>query len=271
VLSDAERREFEERGIVRLPGAVEPRVVTELRERAVAFVAERRLVPEATGAGFALKPSLLAKVTKGRAFAGVWGARVLGVLDEVLGAGAWQTPDDAGQLLFMTYPTPGGSWELPHRMWHLDYPAPGVLRGIPGAQLFLCVDRIEPRGGATLAAAGLPRLVDAIRRREGSEWPGRSADVRKALRAEVPWFRELCSLRPGEDRIARFMRGPTAVAGGTLQVVELAGEAGDVHLMHPWMVHGLSSNCGTRPRMALTARVHTHSEGARRSQASGER
>jgi hypothetical protein len=258
VLSDAERREFEELGIVRLPGAVEPRVVAELRERTVAFVAERRLVPEATGAGFAVKPSLLARVTKGRTFASVWGARVRGVLDDVLGVGAWQTPDDAGQLLFMTWPTPAARWELPHKMWHLDYPAPGALRGIPGAQLFLCVDRIEPRGGATLVAAGLPRLIDAIRRREGREWSGRSADVRKALRAELPWFRALCSLRSGEDRIARFMTGATAVEGGSLQVVELTGEAGDVHLMHPWMVHGLSTNCGSRPRMALTARFYVH-------------
>jgi hypothetical protein len=256
VLSAAERREFEERGIVRLAGAVDAGVAAELRERVAGWVAKRGLVPAAPEPGFAVTPSRLAHLTKRRAFADVWGARVHGALDDVLGAGAWQTPADAGQILFLTYPAAGREWRLPHRMWHLDYAAPGALRRLPGAQLFLCVDRIEPRGGGTLVVAGLPRLVDAIRRRKGDGWPGRSIEVRRALRAEVPWFRELCSLRPGEDRIARFLERPAAVDGGSLQVVELTGEPGDVHLMHPWMIHALSANCGSRPRMALTARVH---------------
>jgi hypothetical protein len=34
--------------------------------------------------------------------------------------------------------------------------------------------------------------------------------------------------------------------------------------MHPWMVHGLSPNCGSRPRMALTARIHARGGGAPR-------
>jgi hypothetical protein len=260
VLTGAERAEFEARGIVRLAGAVDARVAQELREHVAGWVAKRRLAPAAPEPGFAVKPSRLAHLTKRRAFADVWGARVLGVLDDVLGAGAWQTPPDAGQLLFLTYPTAGREWRLPHRMWHLDYAAPGSLRRLPGAQLFLCVDRIEPRGGATLVVAGLPRLVDAIRRRKGDGWPGRSIEVRRALRSEVPWFRELCSLRPGEDRVARFLERPTALEGGSLQVLELTGEPGDVHLMHPWMIHSLSANCGSRPRMALTARVQAQAE-----------
>jgi hypothetical protein len=26
--------------------------------------------------------------------------------------------------------------------------------------------------------------------------------------------------------------------------------------MHPWMVHNLSPNCGARPRLVLTERIH---------------
>jgi hypothetical protein len=150
---------------------------------------------------------------------------------------------------------------LPHKVWHLDYRAPGAARGMPGIQLFLCVDRVESRGGATLVAAGTPRLIDAIRRSRGPDWPGASAEVRRELAREVPWFRELASLRPGEDRVARFLDAPTPFDGGTLQVVELTGEPGDVWAMHPWMVHNLSLNCGTRPRLVLTERIRTHRSG----------
>src|SRR5215510_813428 len=90
---------------------------------------------------------------------------------------------------------------------------------LPGVQLFLCLDRVEPRGGATLVAAGMPRLVDAIRQRRGPGWEGRSADIRGSAK-QVPWFRDLCSVRAGEDRIARFMEQPTEFDGSSLQVVE---------------------------------------------------
>ena len=144
---------------------------------------------------------------------------------------------------------------MPDKVWHLDYMAPGAARGLPGIQVFLCLDRVDSRGAATLVAAGTPRLIDAIRLRRGHAWEGRSADVRKALAREVPWFRELTTVRAGEDRIARFMEKPTPFEGSELQVVELTGEPGDVWLMHPWMLHAPSANCSERPRMVLTERL----------------
>ncbi len=258
MLSGEQRVEFESRGILRLAGAVAVRVADVLREEVAALVAERRLAPESPAAGFAITPSRIAAVSKAHGFEEVWGTGVIAAIDAVLGAGAWHVPKHAGQLLAMTYPSHGEAWALPHKSWHLDYRAPGSLQGIPGVQLFLCVDRVEPRAGGTLAAAGTPRAVDAIRRREGAEWLGRSADVRQALRRELPWFAELCALRPGEDRIERFMNHSTTLAGGSLQVVELSGEPGDVWLMHPWMLHGASPNCGARPRLVLTERIRAY-------------
>jgi hypothetical protein len=130
--------------------------------------------------------------------------------------------------------------------------APGALATLPGVQLFVCLDRVEPRAGATVVACGTHRRIDALRRRKGPSWPGRSADVREALKREVPWVRELCSLRAGEDREARFMR-----SDGELQVVELTGEPGDVWVMHPWILHAPAPNCGARPRMVLTERIRS--------------
>jgi ectoine hydroxylase-related dioxygenase (phytanoyl-CoA dioxygenase family) len=255
VLTAEQRREFDERGIVKLPGAVDPRVAAGLRDEVLALVAARRLVPESPANGFAVTPSRTASVANAHGFEEIWAAAVISSIDDIVGAGAWHVPKHAGQLLAMTYPLRGVTWELPHQSWHLDYRAPGAVSRIPGVQLFLCLDRVESHAGATLVAAGTPRLVDAIRRCEGPDWAGRSADVRQALRRESAWFHELCSRRPGEDRIARFMSQSTASAGGSLQVVELTGDAGDVWAMHPWMVHDASPNCGTRPRLALTERI----------------
>jgi len=255
MLNSEQQAEFLERGIVRLRSAVDASVAGALRERVLAFLAERGRVPESPVPGFAVTASKTAPVVKALGFEEVWGGRVLSVVDDLLGRGAWHMPKQAGQLLAMAYPLRGAKWQLPHKVWHLDYPAPRAARGIPGVQLFLCVDSVEPCGGGTLVVAGVHRLIDAIRRREGHDWPGRSADVRKALQRETPWLRELCTLRPGEDRIARFMAKPAHGSVGALQVVELVGEPGDVYAMHPWLLHAPAPNCGARPRMVLTERI----------------
>jgi hypothetical protein len=255
VLSAAQSEAFAARGIVRLPGAVDAAVASALRDEVYASLAARQLVPDPPPPGFTIKPSQVARVPNAHGFAEIWGPHVVAAVDAVLGAGAWRAPGHAGQVLSIPYPLRDVRWELPHKVWHLDYRAPGAAPGIPGVQLFLCLERIEPQAGGTLVAAGTPRLVDAIRRRRGPAWAGASADVRRALADEVPWFRALCSRRPGEDRVARFMAEATLHAGGALQVVELSGEPGDVWLMHPWMVHNLSPNCGVRPRLVLTERI----------------
>jgi len=262
VLSPAQRATFEERGLLRLPASVDGRVVGALRERILAHLRARKLVPDPCPPGFAVTPSLTASVVNAHGFEEIWGASVPELLDALLGAGAWHRPKHAGQLLAVTFPA-GTSWQLPHKVWHLDYTAPGALRALPGIQLFLCVDRVAPHAGGTLVVTGTHRLIDALRHREGPAWPGRSAEVRRRLRLEVPWLRELGSLREGEDREARFMERPTRCEGAALQVVELCGEPGDVYAMHPWLLHAPSTNCGELPRMVLTERIRTARTGSR--------
>ena len=57
-------------------------------------------------------------------------------------------------------------------------------------------------------------------------------------------------------RIERFMDRVESVSGIPLQVVELTGEAGDVVLGHPWLLHATAPNCGTRTRMMCVQRIH---------------
>ncbi len=260
MLSARQHAEFEERGLLRLAGWIDARAAGELRERVLERVRERKLAPDPQAGTWAVNPSRLASLTSQRTFESFWGARTTPLIDALLGAGRWRCPQDAGQILAMSFPRTDLDWSLPHTSWHLDYMAPSALAHLPGLQLFVCLDRIEPRGGATLVAGGVHRLVDALRRAQGHGWPGRSADVRGQLKASVPWLRELASPAPSEDREARFMRQATDFEGARLQVVELVGEPGDVYAMHPWLLHTLSPNCGTRPRLALTQRLHARSE-----------
>jgi hypothetical protein len=252
VLSAAERDVFERRGLLHLPGLVPEAQVAALRERIRAYFDAHGLVPKEIPPGFALRPSKTGRLVAELGFEEVWTPQVPRLLDALLGARAWSVPRCAGQLLAVTYPQSGGEWRLPHQVWHLDYMAPGAARALPGTQVFLCIDRVAPRSGGTLVACGTHREVDAIRLRAGPAWEGRSADVRKRLRAESPWFRALCALRAGEDREARFM---AQADDAGLQVVELTGDAGDVFVMHPWLIHAPSANCGERPRLVLTERV----------------
>ena len=42
------------------------------------------------------------------------------------------------------------------------------------------------------------------------------------------------------------------IDGVRVRVVEANGTAGDVCLMHPWMLHNIAKNCSDRPRMMMT-------------------
>jgi hypothetical protein len=255
MLNREQRRELELQGVVCLRGAAPAERVAAFREEVLRFIAANGIQPTGGGAYLAIPPSRTKRIARSHGFSELWGEGVVEAIDDVLGAERWTLPKFAGQILALNWPQPARPWQLTAQSWHLDYPAPGAATTLPGLQLFLLLDRVEPRGGATLVAAGLPRLVDAIRQRRGPQWEGRSADVRGAVTREVPWFRELRTFRDGEDRVARFMEKATEFEGSPLHVVELCGEPGDVWLMHPWMLHTFSTNCRERPRMVLTERI----------------
>lgn|GEM_PF-535518 len=263
-MSPEQRAEFERSGVLRLPGAVRPAVAAEMCERIWDEISQRGIKPdERQGQIF---PSKTKNATKSQTFNEFWGETVRAAIDSILGAGRWQVPAHSGQLLAISFPASGPDteatrrrWVLPSKVWHLDYQAPGGLRGLPGVQIFVCLDRVEPRGGATLAIAGSHHLVDRVRLAAGPGFDGRSADVRKAIQKQVPWYHELCSVRDGEDRIARFMDRATDCDGVELRVVEFFGERGDVVLMHPWIIHAPAANCGTRPRLVISERLRTQS------------
>jgi hypothetical protein len=59
------------------------------------------------------------------------------------------------------------------------------------------------------------------------------------------------------DRRAAFMADGVEIEGIRLRVVELTGEPGDIVFAHPTIVHCVSPNCGTWPRMMRIGSVQT--------------
>ncbi|MCP4004124.1 MAG: phytanoyl-CoA dioxygenase family protein [bacterium] len=258
MLTPEQRTEFEERGLIRLRGAVDAAAVGRLCERIWKLVGEREgLGATMRGSGVRIAAKTVKPLKRDGEFDLIYCPAVRVVADQLLGVDRWFKMPISMSLL-MTMPG-AGPWALSHKSWHLDYPCPGGVRVLPGLQPFLFLDRVEPHGGGTLAVLGSHRLVAKIQQENGPDFSGRSAEMRKLLQGRVPWLRALWSLRPGEDREARFMCEGETFDGVPLQVAEMTGEPGDVVLAHPWLFHALAPNCGERARMVLTDRLQVYS------------
>ncbi len=64
----------------------------------------------------------------------------------------------------------------------------------------------------------------------------------RGLLRKQPYVRDLHTLGSDGERIERFMRSVEDVSGIQLQVVEATGDAGDVILVHPLMMHVAAAN-----------------------------
>lgn len=138
-------------------------------------------------------------------------------------------------------PPQGGTWSVPYIGWHLDVASPSRPE-VPGVQVFVLVDDVEPQGGATVAIAGSHALHSPTGRAPVS--------AHRALQAD-PLFAHLFS--PAAVDRDRFLK-PHVLNGVTVQVVEMCGKAGDAYLMDMRIVHAPALNASKRPRMVLTSR-----------------
>ena len=175
-------------------------------------------------------------------------------LDTLLGKGNWPRPSATGQLL-MT-PPDAEHWTLPCKLWHTDFPAPGWSdASVPGAQLFVLLDDLEDRQGGTIFVGGSHRLMRDLPERADPDYPGRSAELRKSLRRRVPWLRDLWRTGQTPEERRALQLDETAVQDGVpLRILETTGKAGDVFVMHPWLLHAPSPNVRGRMRVIVTER-----------------
>jgi hypothetical protein len=184
-------------------------------------------------------------------FAAMASPQVLGVIDQLLGPRGWKPPPRWG-LPLVTLPGFAERWDVPHRLWHLDLPAapqpPRVVR------VFLLLSPSVPGGGGTGYVAGSHRVLGDLARQTGRTL--KSGDARKLLIAREPWFEALFTRREGEDRIARFVQAEGRAGGVPVRVGEMTGEAGDVYVMDPLILHGTMPNAAATPRLMLTEFVY---------------
>jgi hypothetical protein len=248
-LDPDQQRSLDTAGVARLPGVVDRGTAATMADAVWRSLAPRgiqRAAPTTWPAGAAAKLGDLKR-------AGVFDAfdapavRALG--DALLGAGRWIANGSWGPAL-ITFPEPE-PWALPHQVWHLDEPGRGDPDHPRVLRLFGYATDVAPRGGATLAVAGSHELVRRMVAAAPGWDVGSSAQVRKRLVAEHPWFQAL-SKRRGTDRIARFMEDGEEIDGVHVRVVELTAGAGDVVVMLPWTLHNISMNCARAPRFMVT-------------------
>jgi ectoine hydroxylase-related dioxygenase (phytanoyl-CoA dioxygenase family) len=172
---------------------------------------------------------------------------VVSAARELVGGSALRALTNRPQIL--STPPNAQEWVVPHKVWHLDVPRLGEL-GLPGAQMFSFIDSVPPKAGGTLVAMGSHRLLNDRGRI-------RSKDVKRILRREEPWFRDL--LRPASDDRERFFAETRSAGDVGLRVFELCGEPGDVFLMDLRMLHSLAPNASRKPRLMITQRYFIES------------
>jgi hypothetical protein len=173
------------------------------------------------------------------------------VADALLGADGWRLPQEWSGALISFPKQDGASWSVVADGWHWD--AQHVDAHLAGPQslfIFAVFSHIEPQGGGTLLLAGshhlLGRFFTALT-------PAQQAAKRKALREQFsrssPYLAALTGKIPFEgDRIAHFM-AEADDNGVAVRVVEVTGQPGDAFVCHPSLLHAVSMNCRTVPRL----------------------
>ena len=251
-LTAEQRDALETRGLVRLPGAIDPRDAAAMADRLWATLAAKHGIQKDAPATWTVeRPSNLGHLCATGAFAKCASPAVTAVLDDLLGA--WTPPKTWGPVL-VCFPGREPTWSLPHRNWHLDSPADGQAAMLTRlARVFAILAPLEAQGGATVVVEGSHTLAEREARAAGRQLS--SAEVRERL-ARHAWLKDLATAGDRKARIRRFMDEPTEVDGVELRVTELTGQPGDIWLMHPNCLHAGAPNVRAAPRMVVTQWIY---------------
>ena len=159
-----------------------------------------------------------------------------------------------GQAL-VTLPGGAAPWLLPGSTWHFDHRVPASA-AVTGVNVFLLMDDVAPGGGGTVVLRNSPLLMKRYLA-SNPEATSLSRQNKGFLRFD-PWLSGLkcpfdaCSV----ERNRKYMTEDTLVREVPVRVVELTGQAGDVYITHPALLHAPAMNVLDRPRMMCTQRVY---------------
>ena len=211
-------------------------------------------------------PTGLQSSRKHRAFAPIFGPSLVAGLDALFGADHWAMPKHYGQAL-VTMPN-ASEWRVPHKIWHADFTYEARADDLFAVKYWALLGDVEPGGGGTPQLAGSHRLTARyIEGRTAEELEYKR--VRDGLLRSHPWLRALITNDDDPERNVRFMSADVDVDGLPARVIECAGNAGDVYITHPWVMHSIAANSAAEPRimrsMAVYAARNASSTGAQRS------
>ncbi|MEM1229271.1 MAG: phytanoyl-CoA dioxygenase family protein [Pseudomonadota bacterium] len=254
MLSIVQLQEFDVRGYTRVQDAVDPDALERVREQLWCELAPFGLERDRPESFRRARPKGLQTTANDDRYDALFDEEVCACVDTLLGARRWHAPAHWGQLL-LSLPV-DQRWTIPSQAWHLDLPAQIPDSKRPGVQLFICVEDIQPRCGATVVASGTQQLVQSVLQAEGLPAKHGSATLRRRIANESEWFAQLLRKeRVGPWRDEAFLE-PHLEAGIELGVDELTGTAGDLILMHPYLFHAPAANAGPALRIALTQRIY---------------
>lgn len=216
VLTPEQIEQFVELGYVRIPQVFSPETAAAARD----FLWQQLELSPDDPTGWTKPVIHLQKVFNDGPFADALTPRFWHICDDVIGPGRWNRVDYLGwwPVSFPGFET--GLWQPPQTGWHVDgqqfhhhitSPDQGLL------PIFLFSD-VEPGDGGTAISVGSHQVTARIL----AEAEPEGLDVYQLAR-----------------RVAAHARD---------NVLEATGQAGDVFVMHPFMLHSRSMNTGNRVR-----------------------
>ena len=253
-LSERSLRHFREHGWLRVPGAFESEAARAMRHcvwRGLENVGIHRDLPSTWTVE---RPANLQHLKDDPVFQRVGSHALLAVIDAILEGVPHEKPKNWGAF-FLAFPV-STPWRIPTGGWHIDAYYASPLFPARGVKTFALLGDVAPRAGGTLMVSGSHRLVYKWFRENSPARGAPSSQMRRLLQRQ-PYVRDLH--RPGDDvkRIERFMRYVEDVDGIPLQVVEATGNAGDVILVHPLVMHVAAPNNTKEPRFMISGGVTT--------------
>jgi hypothetical protein len=242
MLDEVQLGEFARDGIVRIPGAFAAEDAARMRDVLWDELAKRYGMRRGDRSTWTpARPTKLVASKKDPAANAILGPPLRSALDQLLGPGGWIEPPHQGQVL-VTLPT-GEPWSLPYRQWHTDVGFELPQDELVGVKVWALLGDLEPGGGGTPQVAGSHRVIA----RYLTTTPERDfRTIRDQVLASHSWFLRLTC----KDRTsAGDLMSETDLDGIPVRVVELTGQAGDVYITHPWILHSIAPNARDTPRM----------------------
>lgn len=248
-LTAADHTHFAERGWVRVPHAFAADDATAMRDVVWRALEKRGMRRDDPSTWTVEAPVHLQGLKGAPQFAAVGTARTLAAITEVLGTDEWPVPRDWGAF-FLLFPT-ARQWNVPHAAWHIDAPYDDPLTPPAGLKVHALFGDVEPRAGAMTVIEGSHRVLAHVMSTSPPPGGTPAARIRKHLMASDPWLKELST--PGEPaaRIAQFVDTTADIFGTPVRITEMTGNAGDLILMHPLLLHTRPTNAGPQPRFLV--------------------